>query len=67
MTHPSATVRPATTVVIGAGGGQGAAMVAQLTASAPSDAQVLALGRSSMPPLDYNDEATMQAAAQWVQ
>ena len=56
-------------LIIGAGGGLGAAFVAQLSAASgpagPCQA-VLALSRSSMPAIDYGDEATLQAAAAWV-
>ncbi|OYY88926.1 MAG: C-factor [Polaromonas sp. 28-63-22] len=58
-------------VVIGAGGGLGAALVRQAQAGqtgAPAGAyqQVLALGRRTQPPLDYTDEASLAAAARWV-
>ena len=62
-------------LVIGAGGGLGAALVANLsgvpgaqggTATAPAYPAVLALSRSSFPPIDYGDEASLQAAAAWV-
>lgn len=52
-------------VVIGAGGGIGAALVARLQARGDA-AEVIGLGRSTTPPLDYRDEASVQAAAQWV-
>lgn len=50
-------------LVIGAGGGVGAALVAGLRASG---AVVLALGRHSVPALDLTDEASVAAAARWV-
>lgn len=56
-------------LVIGAGGGLGAALVARLSdsAGAPERFQtVLALGRSSLPAIDYDDEASLAAAAGWV-
>ncbi|HQS89839.1 SDR family NAD(P)-dependent oxidoreductase [Polaromonas sp.] len=58
-------------LVIGAGGGLGAALVRQAQAGqagGPADAyqQVLALGRRTQPPLDYTDEASVAAAARWV-
>ena len=56
-------------LVIGAGGGLGAALVAQLSGAtgAPERFQaVLALGRSSQPAIDYGDEASLAAAAEWV-
>jgi len=53
-------------LVIGAGGGLGAALVAQLSGAPQAWPLVLALGRASAPALDYNDEASLQAAAAWV-
>ena len=56
-------------LVIGAGGGLGTALLAQLSAASgpagPCQA-VLALSRSTMPSIDYGDESTLQAAAAWV-
>ena len=55
--------------MIGAGGGLGAALVARLSdsAGAPERFQtVLALGRSSLPAIDYDDEASLKSAAEWV-
>lgn len=49
-----------TAVVIGASGGVGAALVRLLTARGDA---VLALSRSSTPPVDLADEATIAAAA----
>jgi NAD(P)-dependent dehydrogenase (short-subunit alcohol dehydrogenase family) len=56
--------RPSLALVIGAGGGLGAALVQQL----PTDGQhvVLALGRNTQPAIDYTDEASLQTAAEWV-
>ena len=60
---------PGAALVIGAGGGLGAAFVAQLSgapdAVEPSPA-VLALSRSSLPAIDYSDEASLQTSAAWV-
>ena len=56
-------------LVIGAGGGLGAALVARLSgtaqASLPYQA-VLGLSRSSLPAIDYADEASLTMAAAWV-
>ncbi|WP_372825171.1 SDR family NAD(P)-dependent oxidoreductase [Polaromonas sp.] len=57
--------RPGLAVVVGAGGGLGAALLAQLQADG-SYARVLALGRSSERPIDYAQEASIAAAAQAV-
>ncbi len=51
-------------LVIGAGGGLGAALVQQLSADA--EHHVLALGRHSQPALDYADEASLRTAAEWL-
>ena len=60
---------PGAALVIGAGGGLGAALVAQLS-GAPGAigafSTVLALGRSTQPALDYDHEASVQTAASWV-
>ena len=60
---------PGAALVIGAGGGLGAPLVAQLS-GAPGAigafSTVLALGRSTQPALDYDHEASLQAAASWV-
>ena len=53
-------------LVIGAGGGLGAALVAQLSASPQACSAVLALGRSTLPAMDYADETSVKAAADWV-
>jgi len=52
-------------VVVGAAGGLGAALLAQLQAEG-SYARVLALGRSSELPINYADEGSIAAAAQSV-
>ena len=56
-------------LVIGAAGGLGAALVANLCGAAggpqPYPA-VLALSRSSLPAIDYGDEASLKMAADWV-
>lgn len=56
--------RSSLALVIGAGGGLGAALVQQLSADA--DHQVLALGRNTQPAIDYTDEASLRSAAEWV-
>ena len=59
-------------VVIGAGGGLGAALVRQASQNGQVDGSsgayrsVLPLGRHTQPPLDYTDEASLAAAARWV-
>ena len=57
---------PGAALVIGAGGGLGAALVAQLSGANAVFPCVLALGRSTQPTLDYDHEASLQAAASWV-
>ena len=52
-------------VVVGAGGGLGSALLAQLRGQGEY-ARVLALGRRAALPLDYFDEASIAAAAQSV-
>lgn len=52
-------------LVIGAGGGLGAALVAQLS-NGEGLPHVLTLGRSSLPAIDYDNEASLETAAQWV-
>ena len=52
-------------VVVGAGGGLGGALLAALEAGG-AYGRVIALGRSSTPPLDLLDEASIAAAAAWV-
>ena len=60
---------PGAALVIGAGGGLGAPLVAQLSGASGAVGAfpcVLALGRSTQPALDYDHEASLQAAASWV-
>lgn len=64
-THPAAVPRTGLALVVGAGGGLGAALLAQLQADASYE-RVLALGRNSELPIDYADEASIAAAAQAV-
>ena len=52
-------------VVIGATGGIGAAVLAQLRANSPFT-QVIGLSRSTLPALDLLDEASIQACAQHI-
>lgn len=54
-----------TALVIGGTGGLGAALVQALQRDT-SYTQVLCLGRSTTPALDYADESTLAASAQWV-
>ena len=56
--------RQSLALVIGAGGGLGAALVQQL--SADGQHQVVALGRNTQPAIDYTDEASLRTAAEWV-
>jgi len=51
-------------LVIGAGGGLGAALVQELSADA--EHVVLSLGRNTQPAIDYSDEASLKRAAKWV-
>ena len=65
MTSPEAG--KAAALVIGAGGGLGAALVEALTAPGPHAMDsVLALGRATQPAIDYEDEASLANAAAWV-
>lgn len=52
-------------VVVGAGGGLGGALLAALEAGG-AYGQAVGLGRTSTPPLDLLDEASIAAAAAWV-
>ena len=54
-----------TALVIGSSGGLGAAMLGALRLDARYG-QVLGLSRSSVPTLDYADEATLANSAEWV-
>lgn len=62
---PLSSAAASTALVIGAAGGLGAALVHSLQNDS-SYSQVLSLGRSTTPALDYADEATLAASAQWV-
>lgn len=53
-------------IVVGSSGGIGSALLARLSAQ-PRFGAVLGLGRSSSPPLDLTDEASIAAAARHVQ
>ena len=72
-THPAGTfatsatpvMSASTALVIGGTGGLGAALVQALQRDA-SYTQVLCLGRSTIPAIDYADEATLTDSAQWV-
>jgi NAD(P)-dependent dehydrogenase (short-subunit alcohol dehydrogenase family) len=50
-------------LVIGAGGGLGVALADGLLGAYPA---VLRLGRTTAPPIDYLDETSLKAAADWV-
>lgn len=59
--------RPSLALVMGAGGGLGAALVQALSAPGPHGMDsVLALGRGTQPAIDYSDEASLRKAAAWV-
>ena len=54
-------------LVIGAGGGLGAALVQVLSITGEHGIDgALALGRSTQPAIDYSDEASLENAAAWV-
>ena len=54
-------------LVIGAGGGLGAALVQTLSTPGEHGIDgVLSLGRSTQPAIDYSDEASLENAAAWV-
>ena len=54
-------------LVIGAGGGLGAALVQALSITGEHGIDgALALGRSTQPAIDYSDEASLENAAAWV-
>ena len=66
--HPAGPAKSCTgaALVIGAGGGLGSALVAQLCGAPQAYPTVLALSRSSLPVIDYSDEASLKTAAEWV-
>ncbi len=61
--HSAHDRAPGLAVVIGAGGGLGAALADGLPGAYPA---VLRLGRTTAPPIDYLDEASLKTAADWV-
>ena len=66
VTHaPGAALTPGLALVIGAGGGLGAALLAQLESDV-AYAQVVGLGRHSDVRVDYFDESSLAAAAQHI-
>jgi NAD(P)-dependent dehydrogenase (short-subunit alcohol dehydrogenase family) len=69
MNFNASTVAPAKplALVIGAGGGLGAALVQVLSIPGEHGIDgVLSLGRSTQPAIDYSDEASLENAAAWV-
>ena len=71
LTNPAdkASLPAGAALVIGAGGGLGAALVARLSDTASGAGPypvVLGLSRSSLPAIDYDDEASLKTAAEWV-
>ena len=69
MNVSASTAAPAKTLalVIGAGGGLGAALVQALSIPGEhSIDSVLALGRATLPAINYSDETSLQNAAAWV-
>jgi NAD(P)-dependent dehydrogenase (short-subunit alcohol dehydrogenase family) len=54
---------PGLALVIGAGGGLGAALADGLSGAYPA---VLRLGRTTAPTIDYMDETSLKTAATWV-
>jgi len=67
MTSPEPGEAAALALVIGAGGGLGAALVQTLSAAGLHGMNgVLALGRATQPAIDYEDEASLEKAAAWV-
>lgn len=63
--HPA----PGLALVIGAGGGLGSTMLAQLSSAAGESGPcqtVLGLSRSSQPAIDYEGEASVESAAAWL-
>lgn len=62
------TAKPRLALVIGAGGGLGAALVEALAAPGPHGIDsVLALGRATQPAIDYEDETSLQQTARWLE
>ena len=69
MSDTDTTAAPAKplALVIGAGGGLGAALVQTLSIPGEHGIDgVLCLGRSTQPAIDYSDEASLRNAAAWV-
>ena len=69
MNSSASTAAPAKplALVVGAGGGLGAALVQTLSIPGEHGIDgVLSLGRSTQPTIDYSDEASLQKAAAWV-
>jgi len=69
MNVSASTAAPAKTLalVIGAGGGLGAALVQALSIPGGHGIDsVLALGRATQPAIDYSDETSLEKAAAWV-
>ena len=69
LTNDALQTESGLALVIGSGGGLGAALVAQLGQGEGSTSvysRVLSLGRETQPPLDYANEASIAAAASWV-
>ena len=62
---PASPSAPATALVVGGTGGLGAALVQVLQGDAQYS-QVLSLGRSTLPALDYANEASLAQCAQWL-
>lgn len=58
-----AVAENAVALVVGAGGGLGAALVTELS---HNHGAVLALGRQTQPAIDFSDEASIASAAAWV-
>ena len=63
--EPTTPTSASTALVIGGTGGLGAALVQMLRGDAQYS-QVLSLGRSTLPALDYANEASLATCAQWV-
>ncbi len=65
ITPTPSTTSLSTALVVGGTGGLGTALVHALRQDAQYS-QVLSLGRSTLPALDYADEASLTTSAQWV-